>query len=914
MGDRRLPIGFTRLRIWLSSFFVLAMTLGLSSASFAQLLIVNEINSVAPDKFLNGGTLELDLDGEQAGDETFGRILGNGGPWFELVVIDEMPDLRGWVLDIWSEEVKVATLTLSQDILWTQLRAGSIVTVAVDVTEDVSYAPESGDWSINVRASESGSGTYISAISFPVSNSNWQVEIFDAQGERQVGPSGEGVAATGGVGSTEIYRLEEDPRAGIVATSLCYDDADTRSTFGLPNRWGTDRVQNFEALRNGTAPTSQCNRDEGISELAFDQSRIIEVEITMAAEDFDAMRRQARTIESVFGGNCGEAPPESPYTWFMADVTVDGTTVEDVGLRKKGFFGSPSTSKPALKIKFDEFGSNDRIYGLDRMTLNNSVQDPSLLDMCLAYDFYAAAGLVASRCSYAYVTINGEDLGIYMHVESIKGQFLAANYGSADGALYEGTTADFKENWLGVFESKNEAAEGAELDAVTAALLMPDDDDFLEALWAVIDQEKFMKSWVVGGMLGDWDGYWGGSNNFWVFKNPTTGKLEFFPWSNDDLFGRGSPFASLLDTSDAPVVFTSSALAYRLWEIESIRLAYQQLMTQLFDELWDEEALVATLQAREALISPIAGDLAEASAATQAWIQRREAVFLEAFADGPPEDRTAPQDKNCTIPAGNLDFSFENTYTDPLPASPEAPFQFFTVNDFSFTSWGTGTLGPESLSPALEVMVGADDLIGGDKLVLRAIAFHNAAAGQGLIFNLSVDEEEALDAVGSEVEVNDVISSFLLYLNATSTPPGIFPLGFVADTTLRLDQADLTNGGTVSGNFRSSLLTFNGHPVMDADADGWSDFDEKFCGADGEDYLVQPVDTDSDETCNFLDADDDGDGYSDEDELQAGTDPLDASVYPVPEPAAFLLSLTALLTLAGLRRLSLSRREARHIG
>ena len=335
------------------------------------------------------------------------------------------------------------------------------------------------------------------------------------------------------------------------------------------------------------------------------------------------------------------------------------------------------------------------------MTLNNSVQDPSLLDMCLAYDFYAAAGLAASSCSYARVIINGEDLGIYMHVESIKDQFLDARYGSANSPLYEGTTADFRENWLGVFESKNEEAEGAELDAVTAALLMPDDDDFLEALWAVIDQEKFMKSWVVGGMLGDWDGYWGGSNNFWVFKNPNTGLLEFFPWSNDDLFGRGSPFASLLDTSDAPVVFTSSALAYRLWGIVSIRLAYQQLMTQLFDELWDEEALVATLQAREALISPIAGNLSEASAATQAWIQRREATFLEAFANGPPEDRTAPQDKNCTIPAGNLDFSFENTYTNPLPASPEAPFQFFTVNDFSFTSWATGTLGPESLSPRL---------------------------------------------------------------------------------------------------------------------------------------------------------------------------------------------------------------------
>ncbi|MFP8874120.1 MAG: hypothetical protein VCB42_06245, partial [Myxococcota bacterium] len=290
------------------------LVLGASHASWAGGLILNEINHVASSKFLNGGTQDLDVDGQQAGDETFGRVVGNGGPWFELVVVADKPDLRGWTLEIWSEDVRAATLTLSQDLLWTQLRAGSIVTIAVDVPEDVSYDPDAEDWSINVQASESGSGTYISAISFPVSNSNWQVEIFNSLGESRFGPSGEGVAATGGVGSTEIYRLEEDPRVGIEATSLCYDDGDTRSTFGLPNRWGTDRIQNFGPLRNGTAPTSQCNRDEGISELAFDQSRILEVDITMAPEDYDAMRHQARRIESVFGGNCGEAPPESPYT------------------------------------------------------------------------------------------------------------------------------------------------------------------------------------------------------------------------------------------------------------------------------------------------------------------------------------------------------------------------------------------------------------------------------------------------------------------------------------------------------------------------------------------------------------------------------------------------------------------------
>ena len=67
---------------------------------------------------------------------------------------------------------------------------------------------------------------------------------------------------------------------------------------------------------------------------------------------------------------------------------------------------------------------------------------------------------------------------------------------------------------------------------------------------------------------------------------------------------------------------------------------------------------------------------------------------------------------------------------------------------------------------------------------------------------------------------------------------------------------------------------------MDADADGWSDFDEKFCGTDGADVLAFPVDTDSNGTCNFLDADDDGDSWSDSDEAACGTESLNSESVP----------------------------------
>ncbi|MFP8873420.1 MAG: CotH kinase family protein, partial [Myxococcota bacterium] len=455
-----------------------------ASAASAAPVILNELNAVGSTKYLNGGDAAADEAGGQAADVTLGRILGNGGDWFELVVTEDGLDLRGWTLEIWVLGSLDTTLVLSQAALWTQLRAGTLITVAEDQPEDASYDPDAGDWTLNLQTDDAASGVYISALSFPVNNDEWQLVIKDSTGTIQFGPSGEGISATGGVSSTETYRLEENPGAFILPTTLCYDDADTQSTFGLPNQWGVGSVQDFGPLRAGTAPTSQCDEVEGITDLAFDPDRILEVEISMLPDDYDAMRRQARRLMDVFGGACGEAPPASPYTWFPGDVTVDGTTVPNAGVRKKGFFGSPSVTKPALKIKFDEFGSEGTIYGLERLTLNNGLQDPSLLDMCLAYDLFHAAGLVAARCSFAHVTVNGNDLGIYMNVDSIKDPFLVRNFGSAAGNLYEGTTADFRENWIGVFEKKNND-DGSELNAVAEALLIEDDAQFLAALQTV---------------------------------------------------------------------------------------------------------------------------------------------------------------------------------------------------------------------------------------------------------------------------------------------------------------------------------------------------------------------------------------------------------------------------------------------
>ena len=209
-------------------------------------VILNEYNAVEGNAFLGGGDAAADGSQGRACDSYFGRVEGNGGDWFELVVITDHLDMRGWHLDIFEGGALDETLNLTDHEVWADLRAGTVITVAEDVASDISYNPAAGDWWINVQANDDAEAEYIEASSFPVSSDDWQLRIRDGGGVIVYGPAGEGISPDSGVGATEVFRLERDPDAFVVPGAKDYDDGDDFSTFGAANRWGK---QNFEELR-----------------------------------------------------------------------------------------------------------------------------------------------------------------------------------------------------------------------------------------------------------------------------------------------------------------------------------------------------------------------------------------------------------------------------------------------------------------------------------------------------------------------------------------------------------------------------------------------------------------------------------------------------------------------------------------
>ena len=110
-----------------------------STAASAAPLILNEYNAVSAGNFLNGGDAASDSEGGMAADSQLGRIQGNGGDWFEMVIIEEGLDLRGYQLEIFDEGAPnaSATLAIGQAPLFASLRAGTILTIAESPLEEL---------------------------------------------------------------------------------------------------------------------------------------------------------------------------------------------------------------------------------------------------------------------------------------------------------------------------------------------------------------------------------------------------------------------------------------------------------------------------------------------------------------------------------------------------------------------------------------------------------------------------------------------------------------------------------------------------------------------------------------------------------------------------------------------------------
>ena len=215
------------------------------------------------------------------------------------------------------------------------------------------------------------------------------------------------------------------------------------------------RALKYTALALSLAGGAQAGLAEDLKlDDLFPKDRLLEVNITISEENWDTLRYQRRTRENALPPSRKFEPPPSPYSYVEADVSIEGVTYKKIGLRKKGFLGSQDTTRPSLKVKLDHFEKGRNISGLRNLTFNNNRQDRSLMSQFMGYQIWDDAGAPGSRCAFAKVTVNGRNLGVYCHVETVREPLLKREFGNDKGTLFEGTVVDFYPEWEGSFERK----------------------------------------------------------------------------------------------------------------------------------------------------------------------------------------------------------------------------------------------------------------------------------------------------------------------------------------------------------------------------------------------------------------------------------------------------------------------------
>ncbi len=132
--------------------------------------------------------------------------------------------------------------------------------------------------------------------------------------------------------------------------------------------------------------------------------------------------------------------------YHTCNITIDGTVVDNVGVRAKGntslsTVASMNSERYSLKVQFDEYDSNTSYYGLDKLALNNIIMDNTYMKDYFSYTMMNEIGAYAPLCSYAYVTVNGEDWGLFLAVEGVEEAYARRNFGSDFGQIYKPESA-----------------------------------------------------------------------------------------------------------------------------------------------------------------------------------------------------------------------------------------------------------------------------------------------------------------------------------------------------------------------------------------------------------------------------------------------------------------------------------------
>ncbi len=307
----------------------------------------------------------------------------------------------------------------------------------------------------------------------------------------------------------------------------------------------------------------------------------------------------------------------------MTMKEVGGATYEDCSVKIKGSAGSLrqiNADRPGLSIRTDKVRKRQEYRGCAKFQLNNCAQDGTYLHEQIAGEMARKAGIPASRCTHAFVTLNGKVQGTYVLKEGFNAEFLRYFFRNTSGHLYDGGLHN--DINPGLECDHGDPAEKSRLTEFAAALAEPDAAKRAGRVGRSLDIDTYLRHLVMENIMVHGDGYSYRANNYRVYEDPDAGRFVFIMHGMDNMFGvdswgQSSPRAYVLSSPvNAPLYPGASvtAVAQALWsskESPALRERFRQQSLLVYEKVikpydWGRrtEQVAAELKAKLQSIDP----------------------------------------------------------------------------------------------------------------------------------------------------------------------------------------------------------------------------------------------------------------------------------------------------------------------
>lgn len=337
----------------------------------------------------------------------------------------------------------------------------------------------------------------------------------------------------------------------------------------------------------------------GLAEAAdpvFDSTRLHQCQIELDPADWAALRETFQTNQ-----------------YYAADLTIDGETVRQVGIRSRGA-GSRSGDKPGLKLDFNKYVSGQEFHGYKSMVLDNVTQDPSMMRELLANRVFEAAGIAAPQIAFCRLTVNTDFWGVYTLVEAVSKPFLKARLSEDGGTLYDYEYVDdyrfaYKGDDAAAYspspfepQTNEDKLDGGLAEFIRAINQTPE-SGYAAAMEGYIDVRRFLTHLAVENACAEYDGIVGefGMNNFYLYQYEGRNRFVFIPWDKDTSFTAAEwPVQQRMETNEFTRRLMGDPAMKSFYEAEVKRIASNFVTTAFLGPKIDQwAALIRTSVAED---------------------------------------------------------------------------------------------------------------------------------------------------------------------------------------------------------------------------------------------------------------------------------------------------------------------------